>query len=254
MIVLSIPTRNQQEFLFNELLSSVLNGEVAPNLIHLWDNSDDGSLAKYAAEVGAAATNSKLTPGAVDRNNYIGVKMVIEGRKENTTLAKVWNHAIGMSDVDDTIILSNDDIVFMPDTIKLLAASSADFAYPAGARAGNSFSLYKIRKSMWLDVGPFDEQFIPAYFEDNDYHYRMKLKGYDITPVTEAEYIHVGSATRKAMSLQEQALSSMFFRRNEAYYVFKWGGTPYKEQYTVPFNGLDPEAAVKMFNARYRLR
>lgn len=254
MIVLSIPTRNQAEFVFSELLPSVLNGDVVPNLIHLWDNSDDGGLTKFAAEKGAALTNAKVTPENVIRNNEVGVKLVIEGHKTNTALAKVWNYAIRMSHESDDIILSNDDIIFLPDTIKNLLASDADFAYPAGARAGNSFSLYKIKKEMWNVVGLFDENFVPAYFEDNDYHFRMKLLGYDITPVTDAEYIHVGSATIRAYSDEEKALHNAFHRRNQTYYVFKWGGMPHHEQYKIPFNGRDPLEATRQFNSRYVLR
>lgn len=261
MIVFSTVTRNQREFVFDQLLPSVLLGNVVPDLIHIWDNSTEGDLPQWASEYGADILDRAVEKAReITGNNRpfaTTPKMVIEGRKENTQLARVWNHAISMSAVDDSIILSNDDIVFLPDTIEKLVKATAPFAYPHGARSANSFSLYKISKQMWLDVGPFDEQFIPAYFEDNDYHRRMLLheKKYDITPIEDAEYIHMhgGSLTRRALSERDQNLMHAWFRRNQQYYIWKWGGLPHHERYTLPYNGKNREEAILAFNKRYVL-
>ncbi len=246
MLVLSIPTRNQHVFVFNRLLPSVLWSTRVPDVIHLWDNSDGGKLTEYANTEG----NSALYDATLGLELPHDVKYIVEGRGTNTALSAVWNYVITKCDNDDTIILANDDIVFFDTTIELLEKSTADFAFPAGARAGNSFSLFKIKKSMWLDVGPFDHNFYPAYYEDNDYHYRMKLKGYDITPIHEAEYNHVGSATIKKYTEQEIKLHHAYHRRNAQYYMYKWGGMPGKEKYTQPFNGMDYDSAVRRFAQR----
>lgn len=259
MIVFSTVTRNQREFVFTELLPSVLLGNVVPDLIHIWDNSEEGDLPQWASEVGADLLDHAVekTREVTGNNRPFATtpKMVIEGRKENTQLARVWNHAISMSSLEDHIILSNDDIVFLPDTIEKLVKATAPFVYPHGARSANSFSLYKISKAMWEHVGPFDEQFIPAYFEDNDYHRRMILLGYDITPIEDAEYIHKhgGSLTRRSLDERQQNLMHMWFRRNQAYYIWKWGGLPHHERYTLPYNGMNREEAIKAFNRRYVL-
>lgn len=249
-IVLGIPTRNQFEFVFNRLLPSVLTGTVVPDTIRLWDNSDGLQLPQYVVDHGIKALDA-IAPATA---NKPPVNISIDGTGRNECLAAVWNTIIHNCADDDTIILANDDLEVLPDTIEKLHASSAPFAYPAGARAGNSFSLFRIDKLMWNTVGPFDPNFVPAYFEDNDYHRRMRLLGFDITPITDAEYIHVGSATLQKFTPEQQAQFHMYFRRNETYYIFKWGGKPGHELYEQPFNGQDPIEAAREFNAGYMWR
>jgi GT2 family glycosyltransferase len=43
-------------------------------------------------------------------------------------------------------------------------------------QSSKNFSVVLLSKALYEELGKFDEQFYPAYFEDSDYLYRLKLK------------------------------------------------------------------------------
>lgn len=102
------------------------------------------------------------------------------------------------------------------------------------SRGGPDFSCYLITRwcHRWFQ---FDEGFVPAYHEDNDYHRRLQLAGLGekifsvLTP-----YFHHGSGTLKANPQMVPAWGGKF-DACRAYYVRKWGGPPHHETYQVPF-------------------
>lgn len=100
-----------------------------------------------------------------------------------------------------------------------------------------NFSAFMISKQMWEAVGEFDEVFAPAYFEDNDYHYRMDLAGYDAIVLPTALFYHHGSGTQnEANEDGTPVVPSPAFEANRAKYAEKWGGVPGEEKYDVPYN------------------
>jgi GT2 family glycosyltransferase len=102
------------------------------------------------------------------------------------------------------------------------------------------FSCFMMDALCWRLVGKFDDRFYPAYFEDNDYHYRAKLKGEKLAKYNRALYFHYGSRTLKENSVIEVLVSSTYLE-NEDYFVRKWGGKPGSEQFTKPFDGRGPK-------------
>lgn len=98
-----------------------------------------------------------------------------------------------------------------------------------------NFSCFMITPQTIEKVGWFDEEIYPAYFEDNDYHYRVKLAGGLGVANTKAVFVHYGSRT------QNQATNGPItpgetFRKNEQYFIKKWGGPPGHEKFVKPFN------------------
>lgn len=81
-------------------------------------------------------------------------------------------------------------------------------------------------------VGKFDENFFPAYFEDNDYFRRMLLADVQmvfnpmLNPIT----------YRNSMTIQKSPELNNGFEKNRQYYISKWGGQPTQEQFNTPFN------------------
>ena len=76
----------------------------------------------------------------------------------------------------------------------------------------------------------FDENFYPAYFEDNDFYYR-------ITSLYPNRYLgkipeFTPYICRNSMTLALEPRLNIRFKLNEEYYVQKWGGAPGKE--TIP--------------------
>ncbi len=95
-----------------------------------------------------------------------------------------------------------------------------------------SLSSFIIGRDLFKKIGPFDEQFFPAYFEDNDYLYRMKLAGCNkrVTSWLSCEEYRNSSSIEKDPSLNRR------FDTNKQYYLAKWGGLPEYEKFKTPFN------------------
>jgi GT2 family glycosyltransferase len=152
----------------------------------------------------------------------------------NVGLPAVWNRV--MERYPDWVIFSNDDVEFGPYLVENLAKaadeSSALFLFPH--EAGAMFCVALIKHLCWDRVGPFDEKFWPGYFEDNDYHRRMKLLGIEELQVKNTDYYHHVSATLNSLNGEERRVHDANFRRNEMYYRHKWGGPPGHETLTEP--------------------
>jgi GT2 family glycosyltransferase len=56
-------------------------------------------------------------------------------------------------------------------------------------------ALFVIRRSLWEEIGPFDEDFYPAYYEETDFCYRARRAGYAIGYVPQAQAIHLRSSS-----------------------------------------------------------
>jgi hypothetical protein len=98
----------------------------------------------------------------------------------------------------------------------------------------NGYSSIVFTPKLLYEVGYLDENFFPAYYEDNDHRYRMKLAGieWEYLPL---DYQHIVSATIKRDPVI-YAKNQMTFKENGRYYVEKWGGLPGQEKYTTPFD------------------
>jgi GT2 family glycosyltransferase len=84
----------------------------------------------------------------------------------------------------------------------------------------------------YLKVGKFDENFFPAYFEDNDYFRRMLLS--DVSMIFNGMLNPI--IYRNSMTIQKTPELNNGFEKNRQYYISKWGGQPTKETFTTPFN------------------
>jgi GT2 family glycosyltransferase len=98
----------------------------------------------------------------------------------------------------------------------------------------NGYSSMVFTPELLYEVGYLDENFFPAYYEDNDHRYRMKLAGleWEYLPLV---YTHRVSSTLKS-SPEFQKKNQMTFAENGRYYIEKWGGLPGQEKYETPFN------------------
>jgi len=204
---------------------AALTGSLVPDEIVVIDNSGDGS--------GTVALQhlASLYP-----------KVYMWPQSYNLGVAASWNK-FHTEIKRDFIIIANDDVAVHYNTIEamyLAAKANQDepMVYGNGA-SGNAYSLFMLRKWAFDKIGPFDERFYPAYFEDNDYAYRLKLAGYTGQfHAHDATYDHVGSSTLKKYSEHEMTAHHHRFRNNREYYITKWGGVPGEEKYTTPFGDI----------------
>lgn len=157
------------------------------------------------------------------------------------SVAKAWNIAFRMADecgAGDYTVVTGDDVVFGPKTLEGLVAEAdahpeALFIYPRVMQS-QMFCVFLAKKAVFEKVGYFDEQFFPAYFEDNDFCRRMKLAGIEPLPVDCEGYQHDVSSTLKQFNPAEMEEHHTQFRENQRRYMNKWGGLPGSEIYDSP--------------------
>lgn len=89
------------------------------------------------------------------------------------------------------------------------------------------FSCFMISKTCWEQVGQFDERYVPAYFEDNDYHERILRGGYRAVSLPTAPYYHYGSVTRNEDHETPNDKKHERFRSTRHEFYRKWGFIPH---------------------------
>ena len=219
-----IPTYSQFTHT-EEAVKAVLAGSLVPDQIVIIDNS----------EVGAGFTALKHL-----QDQYPTVHIL---PRSKNILSGAWNDLMRLW-ANDYIIIANDDVKPHYHAVEALVNAAIDrpdvAMWNGSGHSGNSYSFFLLRKWAYDLVGPFDERFIPAYFEDNDYDYRLRiLAGLIREEVSNATFDHAASATVKAMSQPQRDFMHIRFRKNQQYYISKWRGIPGEEKNKIPFAGID---------------
>jgi GT2 family glycosyltransferase len=248
-IVVCCPTYKKFDLCHN-MITSAMNGTLAPTAFIILDNSC-GGFSEY------------LEQNHIDYPDHINI--ITAHRNEGCEPS--WN--IMLRIVEDKMphalaIVVNDDIVFHADTIERLVSRALRdkivYGYEpiyvcGGLDAPNAFSLFLTHPATLFDkIGAFNENFYPAYFADNDMHWRMELLGYSLIRVEDCSASHgEGSATIKAYTPGEKALHHRQFQRNAHLYELMWGGEPGKETYKFPFNGGNMLYILQELQRQYNL-
>ena len=200
--------------------------------------------------------------------------------RNNRPLAQAWNE-LAMSAFEkgcDYALICNDDILFSPlcidkmvdvhmrhddegvvmvtpNNIMLELSNPEDilsYYLPEDTPESNSdhpnFSCFLIAPDFFEKIGFFDENFIPAWFEDNDSHYRSKLLGYREICTNLAPMVHYGGV---ATSLMDNPSS----QASHDYYLKKWGSvrrdgneefkTPYNDPTLTARDWMRPDGSIK---------
>jgi hypothetical protein len=99
-----------------------------------------------------------------------------------------------------------------------------------------NFSAFMLGRAASEVIGEFDELFFPAYFEDNDFHYRMKLLELEAVVFPPAMFYHYGSRTQNEADASGPIVPGPMFEANRDKYSAKWGGAPREEKFEHPYN------------------
>jgi GT2 family glycosyltransferase len=165
-----------------------------------------------------------------------GITIVKPGH--NLGVAASWNSIIRATPQAPWWMISNFDLAFAPGDLERL---DKHMETQGGIALLGSFSAFGLDREVVKKVGLFDENFHPAYFEDNDFDYRARMAEVPFVSLP-AGLTHRISSTLNN-SLHYQRRNSETFPANREYFQQKWGGQPYREVYTTPFNaGGDPRA------------
>lgn len=153
--------------------------------------------------------------------------------ERNLGVAGSWNVIMDYAYKTEAthVLILNDDIVLgrAEYEIKLLINQNPNIPFFTSLQNWCSFIL---SVDAWKQLGNFDETFFPAYFEDNDYCYRMRLAGMErISTSFLTPYIY-----RNSMTIAKEPSLNNSFNNNKEYYAKKWGGYVGEETFKTPFN------------------
>lgn len=178
--------------------------------------------------------------------------IILDNWNGNRGVAASWNEGIRRAWDQEVVIIVNDDVVFYPGTITKLVESLREYELVSAVSTDTGqvgyledekpdFACFAISPIYFTDTfGWFDENFKPGYFEDNDMHYRMQVKGACSALRLDGRVDHAGSMTQfkgsRDFNTNDRVVSHEQFRANRNYYAAKWGGEPGNEKYTQPFN------------------
>lgn len=154
----------------------------------------------------------------------------------------------GYADGCDVMMSANDDMIPGQGDIAKIAFAAGDH-YPkcyfvSGSKWDGSDAeecLCAITKYGLEQIGYFDENCFPAYFEDTDWHWRARLAGLRRYQVTGTNIRHAGSTSIRTIPAW---LHNERFSRVQRYFIEKWGGDEHHPCYERPFN--DPRYDLKI--------
>lgn len=173
-----------------------------------------------------------------------GKLVVVDNSVDNRGVAASWNLGIDhlLASDEEWLVLLSAGVVFGEaagqDFFGALAGHKGVWAVEAGNGLGwhlIAFARYVVER-----VGRFDENFWPAYYEDNDYSYRIQLAfGIDSRSqpgVPLWPKVDVDAWVPEVAHGIKEAEVTVDFVALEAFYARKWGGVSPNETFTTPFN------------------
>jgi len=149
----------------------------------------------------------------------------------------------------DVLLLANQDTEFPSGTLDTLNAAAFTHEFVCGTPPNlkDRYSLWGARVGIFRkfaerdpdrqNAGVPDRQFQPAYFEDNDFDYRVRLSGMSCT-VVNAPFKHAGSSVIRYNRAAREA-NKKTFEENRLRYIAKWGDEPGREKFGIPYDGLE---------------
>jgi hypothetical protein len=149
----------------------------------------------------------------------------------NMGVSASWNHVIKMRTHAPWWALAGFDVEFAAGDLARLGEHMEDRGGMALLAGFNAFGL---DRNTVRSVGLFDENFVPAYFEDNDYDYRARLAEIEFHSLPAGLSHQISSTLRSSAHNQRQ--NQFSFPLNWEYFRQKWGGNPNQEVYKTPFD------------------
>ena len=178
-----------------------------------------------------ASVDLPIYPVVID--NYSG---------NNVGVGPAWNagliHAAQLG-IDHAIVV-NDDVVFKPGVMrKMVEAIDKGYALVSPQNEtgvchpnGLNFWCFGVNPGEFLRAyGTFDENYAPAYYEDDDMAYRIGLLGGVIRTLD--DYIY-----HEVQKTSNDVITRDIWDKNLALYTRKWGGEPTRERFSHPYNDL----------------
>lgn len=160
-------------------------------------------------------------------------KFEIYRPNKNLGVAKSWNIIIqkALELGYQRVLILNDD-VYLGKNRKEVESIIEKSYHGDVIHSTKNFCSFIISTFAFQMYDGFDENFYPAYFEDKDYMYRLKIEGgYLIEDESLDPLIY-----RNSMTIKKDIELNNNFATNEQLYIAKWGGLPNEEKFKTPFD------------------
>jgi GT2 family glycosyltransferase len=135
----------------------------------------------------------------------------------NLGVAGSWNLGIKVLPHAEKWIIASNDIMLGSGDLDELGDAKNDELTLTEARP--HWQLFSVGEEVIRHVGLFDENYYPAYFEDNDYQQRVEHAGFT-TRLLQLGVEHDNSSTLRS-NKQFQAHNSNTYKDNQKYYLKK---------------------------------
>lgn len=175
---------------------------------------------------------------------------IVTSHRPQLGVGGAWNYGLQylfQEEKAERVLVVNQDIIIRPDTYRTLDETNLPFVSAvstrdkqvntAEVRGRNSvrphpdFSCYLIRETVFQRVGPFDSEFYPAWFEDNDYHIRAARAGISLQCI-DLPFYHYAAATMKLATEYDKAhYYGPAFLKSKQRFQDKWGVLPGTKEY-----------------------
>ena len=176
---------------------------------------------------------------------------------ENRGVSRSWNDGIltAFEDGAEVVVVANDDVVPAPGDLDRLAEKAVRcpdcyLVTCAGPHErhgcvlpSHGYSFFAINPIALETIGCFDENFFPAYCEDQDYARRAAIAGLSEENCADTMVLHNGSSAIFA-SHELMVQNAITQAHNIAYYRRKWGGEAGSERFNTPFG--NPELGIRI--------
>jgi len=219
-----IPTYNRLDLLIPSLMMYAIEMPDIDIFVY-----DDG-----CQMVSVNVLNSFLVDALMDTCNPKNIRYLyrVGEKTKSIGVAGAWNILMETAFKQyDYVLMLNDDVYLhtyewtINSTIFMMETSGNDMFL-----CENKFdwSSFLISKKCFETVGCFDETFYPAYLEDMDYLYRMRLlrqQGkikFDYIPSLNPTIFRRSSTLLKGGAIAEEINEAQV--KNKNYYLQKWGG------------------------------
>lgn len=144
------------------------------------------------------------------------------------SVAESWNYFARNTPLSNMLLVLNDDVVLGDTAVETLYKAWNKFSdAPVLLPDTGDWCVFVWNTKIALtSIGLFDTAFYPAYWEDCDYAYRIRLTGLEPKCIDGVLYTHKGSQTIKkyeSTGVDMESKHHQHFRRNREYFRRKWG-------------------------------
>jgi GT2 family glycosyltransferase len=219
---MGIPVLNRGDLLFRCVTS--VDSEI--ETLFIINNGRDKSVLDAIGRIESRDFENAAMFGSIRVESY-----------KNLGCGPSWNRIIRTS-LGAWLLVGN-DIQFSPGDIEKIKGTLTQNPGVGIIRA-MEYATFCLTEIGVQKVGLFDENFYPAYFEDNDHFRRMFLASGEILGVPTFNAIHGeapnwGSCTINSDPVLQRKNAITFVNLRD-YYIRKWGGEPGAEKFSKPYN------------------